>query len=226
MRLAALFSGGKDCCYALYKAMAHHEISCLITIKSKNLDSFMFHTPNIEMTKIQADCIGLPLITAQSEGNKEEELDDLKEALAKAKALFEIEGVVTGAIESVYQALRIQRICDELGIWCFSPLWKKDQIELLNELIENKFEIMLSSVAAYPFDEKWLGRRIDSDAIKELELLKKKYMINPAGEGGEYESLVLDAPFFRKRIRIISADKDYSNSSGRYDIKEYRVEEK
>jgi ABC transporter with metal-binding/Fe-S-binding domain ATP-binding protein len=226
MRLAALFSGGKDSCYAIYKAMDHHEVSCLVTVRSKNQDSFMFHTPNIELTNAQAECIGLPLITAQSDGNKEEELDDLKVALAKAKVLFEIEGVVTGAIESVYQASRVQRICDELGLWCFSPLWKKDQIELLNELIKNKFDIMLSSVAAYPFDEKWLGRKIDAEAIKELGQLKDKHMINPAGEGGEYESLVLDAPFFNKRIRIILADKEYSNNAGRFNVRKYELDEK
>ncbi len=144
----------------------------------------------------------------------------MRDAIKRAKQLFKIEGIVTGAIESVYQATRIQKICDELSLWCFNPLWQKDQIELLNELLENKFEIIISGVFAYPLDEKWLGRKIDKAAIIELAALKEKYKINPAGEGGEFESLVVNAPFFRKRIDIKKANKEYSNNSGVFKIEE------
>jgi ABC transporter with metal-binding/Fe-S-binding domain ATP-binding protein len=182
----------------------------------------MVHTPNINMTELQAESIGLPLIAAATEGKKEDELKDLKEAVKNAKKLFRIEGVVTGAIESVYQAARIQRICHELKLWCFSPLWKKNQIDLLNELLDEKFDIIISAVAAYPFDERWLGRRIDKKAVAELKVMQNKYHINPAGEGGEYESLVLNAPFFRKNIEIISSEKVYKNHSGIFRIREAR----
>ncbi len=220
MKLAALFSGGKDSAYAMYKAMNHHEISCLIAIVSQNPESYMFHTPNIGLTEIQAESIGIPLLTVKTKGEKEKELTDLKNALKHAKKLFSIKGVVTGAIESVYQATRIQKICDELGLWVFNPLWQKDQVELLNELLENKFEVIIAGVFAYPFDKSWLGRRLDKDMIKELISLKEKYKINPTGEGGELESFVTYAPFFKKKIEIKKASVSYSNYSGVYKIEE------
>ena len=111
MKLAALFSGGKDSTLAIYKTMLDHEISCLITIRSLNPDSYMFHTPAIDLTKLQAKSVNIPLITVETKGIKEVELNDLKTAIKKAISDYNIEGIITGAVESVYQATRIQKIC-------------------------------------------------------------------------------------------------------------------
>jgi diphthine-ammonia ligase len=219
MKLAVLFSGGKDSSYALLKAMEKHEVVCLITVQSDNPYSFMFHTPNISIVEKQADAIGIPMVTEKTEGEKEIELKDLERAIARAKKEYKIEGVVTGAIESVYQASRIQKICNKLNLWCFNPLWKMDQVKLLEELLEKKFEIIIGGVFAEPFDESWLGKRIDRDAINSLIKFADEWKINPAGEGGEIETTVLDAPFFRKKIVIKKAEKDYSKNSGFYHVK-------
>jgi diphthine-ammonia ligase len=220
MKLAVLFSGGKDSTYALYKAMKDHEISCLITIKSLNPESYMFHTPAIDMTKLQSKAMGIPLLTVETKGEKEIELKDLEFAIDKAKTKYKIEGVVTGAVESVYQSTRIQKICDKLGLWCFNPLWQMDQIQLLNELLENKFKIIITSVNAYPFDETWLGQELDKDMINELTKLQNKFKVNPAGEGGETESLVINAPFFKKQIRIDNYEINHKDYSGSINITE------
>jgi diphthine-ammonia ligase len=220
MKLGVLFSGGKDSTYAMYKAMQKNEILCLITLRSENPDSYMFHTPNINLTELQAEAIGLPLFTATTKGEKEKELADLKNAIKKAKQTFHIEGIVTGAIGSVYQATRLQKICDELDLWCFNPLWQKDQMELLNELIANKFEVIIAGVFAYPFDKSWLGRTLDKNMIGELGNLKEKYKINPSGEGGEIETFVLNAPIFKKKILIKKSSVLFSNHSGVYKIEE------
>ncbi len=203
MRIGVLFSGGKDSTYSIWLAKkAGYQVECLISILSKNKDSFMFHTPAIELTKRQAEAMNLPLISRESEGKKEEELADLKRAIEKAIVKYNIAGIVTGAVESVYQAARIQKICDELDIECFNPLWQKDQIELLNDLVKDKFESMIVSVAAHPFDAKWVGRRINENFIDKIKELKDKYKINPAGEGGEYESFVFNCPMFKKKISL------------------------
>jgi diphthine-ammonia ligase len=206
MKLAVLFSGGKDSAYAMYKAMQTDEVVCLISIISKNNESYMFHTPNIQLVELQAEAIGLPLIKKITEGKKEEELADLKAAILEAKERFLIEGIVTGAIESVYQSSRIQKICDDLKLACVNPLWKKDQIELLQEIVNNKFKVMISGVFAYGLSDKWLGREIDKNIIADLAKLKDKYQINPAGEGGEIETTVLDAPFFEKRLVVVDSE--------------------
>ena len=183
MKLAVLFSGGKDSCYALYKASKEHEITCLLSVISKNPESYMFHTPNIELTKIQAKAMELPLITKTTEGEKELELNDLKLLIQTAVAKYKIEGVVTGALASVYQATRVQKICAQLGLWCFNPIWQMDQIELLNELKKNKFQTVIVGVFAYPLDDSYLGKKITKNMIDKLIELNKKYKINPAGEG-------------------------------------------
>ena len=201
MRLGVLFSGGKDSTLALHYAAEKEEVVCLITLISENKESYMFHTPNIDITTLQAQALGLPQITKITQGEKEEELLDLEDAIAQAAKKYQIEGVVTGAIESVYQAERVQRICHRLGLWCFNPLWKHDQKALLEELLEKKFNVIISGIFAYPLDEKWLGKQIDTKIIDKLIELQQKYGISPSGEGGEIETTVLGCATFPKENR-------------------------
>ena len=203
MKLGVLFSGGKDSTFATLLAKKEgYEISCLISVASDNKESYMFHTPSIEKTKKQAEVIDIPIILEKTQGKKEDELKDLKSAIKKAVQKYKIEGIVTGAVESVYQASRIQKICNELNIECFNPLWQKNQFELLEDLIKNKFEVIIVGVFAYPLDEKWLGRKIDKKFIAEMKKLNEKYKINPAGEGGEFETFVLDCPLFKRKLEV------------------------
>jgi len=223
MKLAVLFSGGKDSCLALHKAMQKEEVVCLLTVISKNPESFMFHTPNIHLTEVQAKAMGLPLISVTTEGEKEKELKELEEVIRKAREEFGIEGVVTGTIESVYQATRIQKICDSLGLWCFNPLWQKSQKEVLEELVENGFEVLITGVFAEPFGKEWLGKRIDRETVKKLVETEG---INPAGEGGEIETTVVDAPFLRKKIEVKSYEIKFERNSGVMEIKKTELVEK
>ncbi|MEM4181850.1 MAG: diphthine--ammonia ligase [Candidatus Pacearchaeota archaeon] len=203
MRLGVLFSGGKDSTYATFLAKKEgYEISCLISVFSENKDSFMFHTPATNMVEKQAKLMGAPVIIRNTKGQKEKELKDLEEVIKEAIKKYKIEGVVTGAVESVYQASRIQKICNELKIECFNPLWQKNQFELLEELLKNNFKVIISAVAAYPFDKLWIGREINKKTISELKKIHENFKINPAGEGGEFESLVLNCPLFKEELKV------------------------
>jgi len=186
----------------------------------------MFHVPNIEVTGRQAEAIGLPIVQRRTKGKKERELEDLEKAIGTAKADFDLEGIVTGAVKSMYQSTRVQRICKRLGLWCFNPLWLKDEIELLNELVKGKYEVVISGVFAYPLDEKFLGRKLDSEMIQKLERLRDEYGLSPAGEGGEIETTVIDAPFFKKRLEILDYDVSYKDYSGVFRIKDVRMVDK
>lgn len=213
MKLGILFSGGKDSSYACYLAKKNgYQIKCLITIISKNKESFMFHTPSITKVKKQAISMKIPLIAIKTKGEKEKELVDLEKAIKKAIDEYKIQGVVTGAIESIYQSSRVQIICNKLNIECFNPLWQKNQLELLNDLIKNNFETIITGVFAYPLNEKWLGRNINKKFVKDINKLNEKYRINPSGEGGEYESFVLNCPLFKKKLRIINF-RDYGKEN-------------
>ncbi len=208
MKVGVLFSGGKDSVYSAYLAKKRgHDLTCLITIVSKNPESYMFHTPSIEKSIIQSKAIDLPIIVKETEGIKEDELIDLKIAIENAIKEYGIGGIVTGAIKSVYQSSRIKKICDDLGIECLNPLWEKDEFEFLEELIENKFEVLIVGVSAYPLNESWLGRKIDGDFVRDMGVLYDKYKIHPAGEGGEIETFVLDCPLFKKKIEINGYEK-------------------
>lgn len=212
MRLAALFSGGKDSTYALYKIMKEgHEIKYLITIFSEREDSWMFHYPCIELTRLQAEALGIKQIIKKTKGEKEKELKDLKDVILSVKD--EIDGIVTGALYSDYQKTRIEKICKDLGLTCLSPLWHSDLEKMLKEEIGLGFEIIITGVASEGLDKSWLGKKIDSDLIEKLKELNKKFGINIGAEGGEFETLVLDCLIFKKKINILESDSVWDNKT-------------
>ncbi len=221
MKAAVLFSGGKDSTYAAYLAKkAGCELACLISLFSENKESYMFHTPSISQVKSQAEAINLPLITTKTKGIKEEELGDLIDIIKKAKDKYQFDTLVTGALHSDYQASRIQKICDKLKLKCFNPLWHKDEIEYLHELIDANFKIMIVGVFAFPLDQSWLGRIIDNNFINEVSQLKVKYKIHAAGEGGEFETFVLNCPLFKHELKVKSfKDVKEGENSFRREIK-------
>jgi diphthine-ammonia ligase len=223
MRLGVLFSGGKDSTLALHLAAEKEQVVCLVTVISKNPESYMFHTPNIDVTTLQAEALGLPLVSVSTQGHKEEELADLEKAVAEAMSKFKIDGVVTGAVESIYQSSRVQQICNRLDLWCFNPLWKHDQRALLETLLERKFKVVISGIFAYPLDDKWLGKQIDMQVIARLVQLQEQYGISPSGEGGEIETTVLDAPMFKKQIEILDSAIQAKGNSGLFRIKEAQL---
>jgi len=223
MKLGVLFSGGKDSTLALHKAAEKDEVACLITLVSENKESFMFHTPNIDVTALQAEALGLPLIQKVTKGEPEAELKDLEKAIAQAVKDFQIAGVVSGAVESVYQSERIQCICNRLGVWCFNPLWKRNQKALLEEIVAKGFKVIISGVFAYPLDSTWLGKELNAELIGKLLHLEKVFGVSPAGEGGEIETTVLDAPLFKKKIEVLSYAVEAKGNSGVFRITQARL---
>ncbi|MDI6859452.1 MAG: TIGR00289 family protein [Methanocellales archaeon] len=222
MKLAALVSGGKDSTFAMYKALqAGHEVIDLITIKSQNPNSYMYHTPNIHLTELFSKASGIPLLVEESSGEKERELEDLERALHKV----DVGGVVVGVIESEYQASRVERICKSLGLDVYAPLWHQDSEVLLREMVQ-VLDIRITHVAAFGFDKSWLGRKMDEKTIEDLKTLKGRYGIHISGEGGEYESVVLDAPFFTKKIELVKTKKIWCEDYGTLEILEAMLRNK
>ena len=201
LRLGVLFSSGKDSTAAAYiMKQQNYELTCLIHLKSENPDSYMFQTAGTELVEMQAEAMGLPIIIQKTKGEKEAELVDLEKAFKKAKEQYHLDGIVSGALFSTYQRDRIEKICDKLGLKIFSPLWHKPQDKHMQDLLSSEFEIALTAVAAEGLDKTWLGRRITSKDVETLQKLNAKLGLNIAGEGGEFESVVLDCPLFKQRI--------------------------
>jgi len=224
LRAGVLYSGGKDSTYAAYLAkQGGDELLCLITLSPVRSDSYMFHYPNIRWTAMQAQAMHLPQVTLETKGVKEDELADLSKAIEIAKRDYSIEGVYTGALASVYQKSRVERICDELGVKAVSPLWHVDQVTHLTNIVANHFEVIMTGVAALGLDESWLGRPLDKEAICDLAGLHAKYGVNPGLEGGEGETFVLDCPLFDRRIEVVSSQKHWKGDAGYLEILDARL---
>ena len=224
MRLAALFSGGKDSTYALFQAINDgHEVKYLVTFRPKRTDSYMFHHPCIELTSLQADAIGIKQIIVDTEGEKEKELDDLENILVKIKD--EIDGVVSGALASNYQKTRIDNICKKLGLQSLAPLWNIDTEQHWKNILKDNFVVMITSVASEGLDEKWLGKIIDWQSVEKLKELKNRFGLHLGFEGGEAESFVIDCPMFKKRLVIKDFKRiiDKKTHSGYLEIEEAKL---
>jgi predicted ATP pyrophosphatase (TIGR00289 family) len=223
MRVAVLATGGKDSTLSLYHAIkGGFEVEYLVTMVPQREDSWMFHFPNIHLIDLVAETVEIRLVKAETTGIKEEEVEDLKNVLAT----LDVEGVVSGAIASQYQKKRIEKICKQLNLKSIAPLWQKNPLQILEEILDLNFETIIVGVYAYGFDQSWLGRKIDSNAIKALLELNKQYGISLVGEGGEYETLVLDAPIFKKRIKVMEKEKVWENQSGHLLIKRAELVDK
>jgi len=211
LRVAALVTSGKDSALALYRAIKRgYEVVYLVTMIPQRPDSWMFHYPNIHLVDLFADAVDIPLVKAETAGVKEVEVEDLKKLLAT----LDVDAVVSGAISSQYQKKRIDKVCSELGLKSIAPLWHQDPGKLLEELVKLKMETIIVGVYAHGFSPDWLGRKIDSTTISDLVEVNKKYQVSLVGEGGEYESLVLDAPFFKKKMQLIETEKVWEGQSG------------
>jgi len=221
MKVGVLFSGGKDSTFALAWAVQQGwEIACLLSMKSENPESYMFHFPNIELVDKQAECLDIPILSIKTKGEKEDELKDLKQLLKQAKQKHKITGVITGALASDYQEERINRICHDLDLKTYSPLWHKNQEQLMTEMIDAGFEIKIVAIAAEGLTKDFLGKTIDKPILEKLKQLHKKYKIHVAAEGGEFETFVTNCPLFKKRIEITEAETIMENeNTGKYIIK-------
>jgi len=212
MRLACLFSGGKDSTYAAHlMEQSGHELTCLVTIVPADPHSWVFHTLNLEHLPQMAEAMGMDLVAVPSSGEEESDLAALEEALSG----LNVEGVVTGAIASDYQWDRINGVCERLGLKVFSPLWRKDQMTLLEDMLAAGLEVIVVGVYAEGLDQGWLGRRMDREMLRDLGEMAVSKGINPSGEGGEYETLVLDSPMHSSALRPMDCSIEFKRDSGR-----------
>jgi len=220
MRLASLFSGGKDSTYAARLAEeAGHEVAYLVSMESEREDSWMFHTANIHLTRLLAKAIGKRHVQAPTSGEKEAELEDLKGTLAG----LDIDGVVSGTVASSYQRGRVDRICEELGVEHIAPLWGREGAALLGEMLRVGLVAIFTAVAAMGLDQSWLGRRLDGEAVSDLLSLNRRYGVDPCGEGGEFETLVLYAPWFVGRLEVVRSRVEWDGVRGRLVVEEARL---
>ncbi len=198
-----MFSGGKDSTYALHWAVLKgFDVACLLTLRPHHSDSWMFHYPNIEWTKYQAKSLGIPQYVCDTSGIKNLELEDLRRAFIEVRRKYGIDGIVTGALLSDYQRMMINMTAHEVGLRVYSPLWRKNQVNYLRDLHHHGFRFILTSISTMGIGPRLLGRVLTPNDIDELIGAALRFGFNPALEGGEGESFVVDAPLFKEEIVI------------------------
>jgi ABC transporter with metal-binding/Fe-S-binding domain ATP-binding protein len=227
MDIAVLFSGGKDSCYTILKSIdANLNVKVLLTLHPKSEDSWLFHHPCIRWTKLQAEAMNLPIATYNIESEGEDEQFELSNHIQDIKNKFGIEGIAAGALASQYQKKRMEDVANSLGLRIYTPLWGLDPSKLLLDQLESGLEIIIVGTAALGLDSSWLGRKVDKNLAQELDHLKEKHGVNPAGEGGEYETFVLDSPLFRKKIIVNRSHKIWQGDRGKLEIDDAEFKEK
>ncbi|AFK18798.1 diphthine--ammonia ligase [Haloferax mediterranei ATCC 33500] len=224
----SLFSGGKDSSWALYRALEEGlNVTRLLTVHPSD-DSYMYHVPATDLASLAAESTGIELVEVHpgdleatdvedSGAQGDAELEPLEAALSDLQSEIDLAGVTAGAIESEFQTNRIEGMCDRLGIDLFAPLWQENPRELGEAMLDAGFEITLIQVAAHGLDESWLGRTLDADALDELEELNEQYGVHILGEGGEFETLVTDAPHMDRPIEL-EYEKVWEGTHGRLRI--------
>ena len=220
MKLACLFSGGKDSTYAIHLAKKQgHDVVCLLSIFTKSEESHLLHHPNLRWTKLQSESMNIPQLTIISNSNEtNDELIVMEKLLQNAKEQFQIDGLVHGGIKSKFQKEKFETLCLKLNLVSIAPLWETNPKEYMNQLLDSNFHFMMVTVSSDGLDEQWLGKLITQSDIEVLNNLSDKFGFNLNFEGGESETFVINCPLFSYPIKINKFTKNWDGYRGRFEI--------
>ena len=225
MKLASLFSGGKDSTYAIYAVQKQgHTVKCLLSIFPKSDESHLLHYPNMKWTKLQSESMGIPQLSVTSNSDEtDDELSLIENLLQDAKDQFQIEGLVHGGIKSKFQKDKFENVCSKLNLTVIAPLWDADPELYMDELIDSKFDFIMTAVSSDGLDDSWLGKSISKSDMLSLKQLSEKFGFNLNFEGGEAETFVTNCPIFTNQIKINQSEKKWDGYRGRFEIVDARL---
>tara|TARA_Y100000996_G_scaffold257606_1_gene202762 strand:- start:140 stop:829 length:690 start_codon:yes stop_codon:yes gene_type:complete len=227
MKLAALFSGGKDSTYAIYLAKkSGHNVDVLLTIFPHDDESHLLHYPNIRFTSLQSESMNIPQLTEQlTSTDPQNESDSLDRLIIFAKENYSIDGIVHGGILSKYQKDSFSSSCKKNNLQIISPLWNMEPESYMKELLSENFEYIISTVSSDGLNDSWLGRTIREDDLIELKKLQQKFDFNLNFEGGEAETFVTNCPLFEKPLLIQDSITKWDGYRGRFEILEAKLKD-
>jgi diphthine-ammonia ligase len=207
-------SGGKDSMYALY-----------VTLKEElNVNYLLFitngskaHLVNRWLLKLVSECLEIPVVTV---GRR---LPEIRRALRKLKADILVSGVMTTPEHIDYY----QEICSPIQVKHYAPLWGKKPLIALAEMKQLGFQMLVIEVDVSMGSRKnWLGKEMDENMLDDIRKRESDQSMNPIGELGEYHTLVLDCPIYKKRINILKSEIVWENSKGYVVIKNANLQSK
>ena len=221
MKVAVLYSGGKDSTMSLYHALkSGWEVVALIAVKPRSMDAYLWHYATVEWTKLSSEALGIPHILIKCEGiGPEEETRELDQVLSG----MEVDAILMGGIGLQKTQIRaVRQVADKYGIKVILPHEGLDHYQLVKEAVENGFDIRITSVAALGLGPEWLGKRIDLKSLELLKEMSEEYGFHIGFEGGHAETFVVDGPIFKRRVEFLETEKvwDPKTESGYLDVKE------
>jgi diphthine-ammonia ligase len=222
IRVAVLYTGGKDSTFACQRLQElGYDVCCLVSVLSENKESYMWHTAEVELARLSAVALGMPIIMVPTKGEKENEVADTLSAIRDARAKFDFEALASGGIASIYQKERIEKIARLAELKPLSPIWGIEQASYMRNLVSIGYRTIVTSVSAEGLGKNWLGREIGKESVEELIALSGKFGFNPAFEGGEAETFVLDCPIFKRGgIKILDKQIEWNGYYGRLKIRD------
>jgi len=192
------WSGGKDCMLAMFNFMKNHGNRVVSLINMCDEDGLMSRSHGIksDLVKLQALCMGIPIIQEPIGENGYEE------SFKKAVNSLKEQGINAGVFGDIYlveHRVWIERVCNDLGIVAIFPLWNRSTTELIKEFVDFGFKTKVVSVREDFLTEEWLGVDIDNNFISKVLAMPN---IDPCAENGEYHSFVYDGPMFKTPVPI------------------------
>lgn len=225
MKFVALVSGGKDSCFNVVHCLAAgHELVAMANLhprkhRPEEIDSWMFQTVGYTAVEALAECAAVPLFRAEISEDEEAVVAELAQLFTHIKASgVEFGGISVGAIGSTYQQIRVDKACEACGLRSLTYLWQRDQAELLHEINSSGVDARIIKVAGMGLERRHLGMKL-ADAEPELLEMHSSFGLHPCGEGGEYETMVFDAPFFKKKLEIVSQEVIHHSTDDVYYLK-------
>jgi diphthine-ammonia ligase len=214
VKVVAAWSGGKDSCFAYYKAVQQGlKVVNLVTFMH-NVNRSNFHAIRTEVLDAQAQAICVPLTKKVTTPKFYEK--QFKDTLLQFKAQG-VEGLVTGDIYEVagHEEKWLERVCGEIGLKPIRPLWQGDTTKIFRDFIGEGFKATVVRTRLDVLGKDWLGRELNESFLKDISKIPK---VDPCGEGGEYHTVVTDGPPFSERIRLLETKKLSRGDYGHLEI--------
>lgn len=210
MKVAVSWSGGLESSLACHKVIKEgHDVDCLVAFVLDQYWPAMGHPP--EIMRLQSESIGIPLIMLKVE---EPYKEGYNKAIASLMETRGVEGIVTGDIYVVDEIHGnwMESVTEGLDIEVIMPLWERDTFEVLEDEMSSGFRAVFTCVKEPWFNKEWIGRELNKNSVKDILALAEKYGMDPCGENGEYHTMVIDGPIFKKPIKIPDFTKEQKDT--------------
>ena len=220
MKVIVLYSGGKDSTMALdYALKKKWDVKALVAIKPKNTEAYLWHYSTVEWALLQAEAMGVPLILIRSDKiGPEEEAKELEKVFSRIK----VDAIVLGGVGlQKTQIKAVEQVAKKFKVNTVVPYQNYTSEELLRKEVKAGYDIRITNVATDGLGIDWLGKKLDGKTLLELKHLSEKFGFDLLGEGGVYDSFVVDGPIFKKRIEFLDSEKvwDSKTSSGYLEVR-------